>query len=134
VVLYGGGEGSTLATCSLFSTTMELTNSFPPVDALVEFSNKKLKEFDYVQFGEDVIKFSATATAVVIGVVSYVWTALQLWWEDNGETTQVNFIRFLVNVIDFIGAIAYATPKVYRWVQLNTNRLIDSVYFQYTFA
>ena len=112
---------------------MELTNSFPPVDALVEFSNKKLKEFDYVQFGENVIKTAATFAAVVVGVVSYVWTALQLWWEDNGEATQVNLIRFVVNVIDFIGAVAYATPKVYRWVKLNGNRLIDSLFFQVAF-
>ena len=112
---------------------MELTNSFPPVDALVEFSNKKLKEFDYVQFGENVIKTAATFAAIVVGVVSYVWTALQLWWEDNGEATQVNLIRFIVNVIDFIGSVAYETPKVYRWVKLNSNRLIDSLFFQVAF-
>jgi hypothetical protein len=108
---------------------MELVNSFPPVDAAVN----KLKEFDYVQFGEDLIQFTATVSAVVIGIASYVWTAFQLWWDDNGETVQVNFIRFVVNVIDFIGAVAYATPKVYRWMQLNTNRLIDSLFFQVAF-
>ena len=112
---------------------MELIQSFPPVDAFVEFSNKKLKEFDYVQFGENVIKFSATVSAIVVGIVSYVWTALQLWWDDNGEATQVNLIRFVVNVIDFIGVVVYETPKVYRWVQLNTNRLVDSLFFQVAF-
>ena len=105
---------------------MELTNSFPPVDAAIV----KLKEFDYVQLGEDVIKYTATVSAVVVGIVSYVWTALQLWWEDNGEATQVNLIRFVVNVIDFIGEFVIATPKVYRWAQLNTNRVVDSLFFQ----
>jgi hypothetical protein len=113
---------------------MELTNSFPPVDALVEFSNKKLKEFDYIQFGENVIQFTATLSAIVVGIASYVWTALQLWWEDNGEATQVNFIRFVVNVIDFIGAVAYATPKVYRWMQLNSNRVVDGIFYRVAFA
>jgi hypothetical protein len=113
---------------------MQLTNSFPPVDALVEFSNKKLKEFDYVKFGDNAIQFAATVYAVVVGVSSYLWTAFQLWWDDNGEATQVNLIRLIVNVIDFIGAIVIATPKVYRWVKLNSNRLVDSLYFQYTFA
>ena len=112
---------------------MELTNSFPPVDAFVEFSNKKLKEFDYVKFGENTIQFAATVYAVIVGVFSYAWTAFQLWWNDNGETVQVNTIRIVVNVIDFIAAIVIATPKVYRWVQLNTNRLIDSLYFQVAF-
>ena len=125
-----GGEGWTRPTCSLFSTTMELVNSFPPVDALM----KQLKEFDYVKFGDNVIQVTATAYAVVVGVFSYAWTALQLWWDDNGETVQVNTIRIAVNLIDFIAAIVIATPKVYRWVQLNSNRLVDSLYFQYTFA
>lgn len=113
---------------------MELTYSFPPVDALVEFSNKKLKEFDYVKFGDNVIQFSATAYAVVVGVFSYAWTAFQLWWYDNGEATQVNTIRIAVNVIDFIAAIVIVIPQVYRWVKLNSNRLVDSLFFQVALA
>ena len=115
---------------SLFSTTMELTNSFPPVDAMA----KKIKEFDYVKFGDNVVKYSITAYAIAVAVSSYVWTAFQLWWDENGEATQVNLIRIAVNVIDFIAAIVIATPKVYRWVKLNSNRLVDSLFFQYTFA
>jgi hypothetical protein len=109
---------------------MELTNSFPPVDAVIN----KLKQFDYIQFGADAIKFAATVSAIVVAAVSYGWTAFQLWWDDNGEATQVNFIRFTVNVIDFIAAIVIAIPKVYRWVKLNSNRLVDSMFFQYIFA
>ena len=109
---------------------MELTNSFPPVDAMA----KKIKEFDYVKFGDNVVKYSITAYAIAVAVSSYFWTAFQLWWDENGEATQVNFIRFVVNVIDFIAAIVIATPKVYRWVKLNSNRLVDSLFFQYTFA
>jgi len=113
---------------------MELTYSFPPVDSLVEFSNKKLKEFDYVKFGDTVIEFSATVYAIVVGVFSYVWTAFQLWWYDNGEAVQVNTIRIAVNVIDFIAAIVIATPKVYRWVKLNSNRLVDYLFYQVALA
>ena len=109
---------------------MELTESFPPVDA---FFNK-LKEFDYVKFGDNVVKYSITAYAIAVAVSSYLWTAFQLWWDDNAEATQVNLIRISVNVIDFIAAIVISTPKVYRWVKLNSNRLIDSLFFQYTFA
>jgi hypothetical protein len=109
---------------------MELTNSFPPVDDTIN----KLKQFDYIQFGADAIKFAATVSAIVVAAVSYGWTALQLWWIDNGEALQVNTIRFVVNLIDFIAAIVIAIPKVYRWVKLNSNRLIDSLFFQYIFA
>lgn len=109
---------------------MELTNSFPPVDDTIN----KLKQFDYIQFGADAIKFAATISAIVVAAVSYGWTALQLWWDDNGEALQVNTIRFVVNVIDFIAAIVIAIPKIYRWVKLNSNRLVDSLFFQYILA
>ena len=112
---------------------MELTHSFPPVNAFVEFSNKKLKEFDYIQFGDDVIKFAATVSAIVVAVVSYVWTAFQLWWLDNGETVKVNTFRFVVNLIDVIAAFVIAIPKVYRSVTLNLNRLVDYVFYQVAF-
>jgi len=109
---------------------MELTNSFPPVDDTIN----KLKQIDYIQFSADAIKFAATVSAIVVAAVSYGWTAFQLWWDDNGEATQVNIIRFVVNVIDFIAAIVIAIPKVYRWVKLNSNRLVDSLFFQYILA
>ena len=112
---------------------MELTHSFPPANAFIEFSNKKLKEFDYIQFGEDVIKFAATVSAIVVAVVSYVWTAFQLWWLDNGETVKVNTFRFVVNLIDAIAAFVIAIPKVYRSLTLNLNRLVDYVFYQVAF-
>lgn len=108
---------------------MELTHSFPPADAVIN----KLKQFDYVKFGADAIQFAATISAIVIGVSSYIWTAFQLWWEDNKESVQVNLIRFAVNVVNFVAAIVITTPKVYRWVKLNTSRLIDSLFFHIAF-
>ena len=108
---------------------MELTNSFPPADAMI----KTLKEFDYVKFGSDAIRFTATVSAIVVGVVSYVWTALQLWWDDNGESVKVNTFRFVVNLIDAIAAVVIATPKVYRSTVFNFNRLVDSLFYQVAF-
>jgi len=108
---------------------MELTNSFPPVDAMIQ----KVKEFDYVKFGDNVIQFSATVSAIAVGVVSYFWTALLLWWNDNGENSKNKLLQFLFNVVVFIAEIAVAIPKLYRWVQMNINRLIDSAFYQIAF-
>jgi hypothetical protein len=47
---------------------------------------------------------------------------------------QVNTIRFVVNVIDFIAAVVITIPKLYRWTQLNINRLVDSMFFQVALA
>ena len=109
---------------------MELTNSFPTVDVMV----KKIKDFDYVKLKNDVIDYSITVYAVVVAVSSYLWTAFQLWWDDNGEATQVNIIRFVVNLVDIIAAICYTIPEIYRWLKLNASRCADYIFFQYIFA
>lgn len=77
---------------------MEQTIGFPPADAL----QSSLRKIDYVKFGESIIFVVATICAIVVGVVSYASTAVQLWWCDNGETI-VNSVKINTNrVIDFI--------------------------------
>jgi len=76
---------------------MEQTFGFPPVDGLYN----SLRKLDYVKLGEDFIFILATICAVVVGVVSYAYTAFQLYWNDNGESI-VNSITTNTNrVVDF---------------------------------
>jgi len=77
---------------------MNSTLGFPPADDL--YSN--LRKIDYVKFGESIIFVVATICAIVVGVVSYVSTAAQLWWLDNGETI-LNAVKTNSNrVVDFV--------------------------------
>jgi len=77
---------------------MEQTFGFPPVDG---FYNS-MRKLDYVKLGEDFIFILATICAVVVGVVSYAYTAFQLYWEDNGKTI-VNSVKTNSNrVVDFV--------------------------------
>lgn len=54
--------------------------------------------FNYVNFGNKVIYYVATILAVIVGVVSYTYTALQLWWEENNEDVIFN-VKLLVNKV-----------------------------------
>ncbi len=91
-----------------------------------------IERFDAVALGEKVINFSATIAAVIIGVCSYVITALQLWWEDNGEVTVTRLIRFTFWIIDAVGATYYAgvtcRPIINYWVA----RIADTVLYNLT--
>lgn len=109
---------------------MQLSNSFPPVDAALN----KIKEFDYVKFGAKVVNYSVTVYAVLYAVITYIWTAFQLWWDDNGETVKVNLVRFTFNSVDFIAEIVFALQDLYRFLKRISIRLMDSVYFSYVFS
>lgn len=77
---------------------MEQTFGFPPADALYN----SLRKVDYVKLGNTFILTLATICAVVVGVVSYFHTAIQLWWCDNGENV-VNSIKANSNkVVDYL--------------------------------
>lgn len=90
---------------------------------------EQIERVDPVAIGEKVINITATAAAVIMGVASYVITALQLWWEDNGQSIITNAVRFTFIIADTIGAVYYAgvnsRPIINQWVA----RLADEVYF-----
>lgn len=108
----------------MFTTNTKLN----AIDALFT-AIEQIERYDYVAVGETVINITATAAAVIVGVASYVITALQLWWEDNGQSIITNAVRFTFLIIDTIGAVYYAgvnsRPVIAYW----GNRIIDRVYF-----
>ncbi len=92
-------------------------------------SLEAISEFDYIAVGEKVINISATVAAIVVGVCSYVWTALLLFWEDNGEVITVGATRFVINIVDFAGWCYHTGRKVRPVVTHNLNRLADAAFF-----
>lgn len=72
---------------------------------------ERISEFDYVAFGQTVINVTATTTAIVTGFVSYVWLALQLFWEDHGETITVGATKSIILTVDFAGNCLIAGRK-----------------------
>jgi hypothetical protein len=72
-----------------------------------------ISEFDYVEFGEKLITFFATIAAIIVGFTSYVYTAVQLWWEDNNETTLTRGFQFVIHTMDFAHEV-YIAGKDFR--------------------
>lgn len=85
------------------------TANFPPLDDAIE----ALKSVDYVKLGEQIIFLAVTVVAFVVAVISYAWTALQLWYEDGGKE-KIN--------------------NAQEWVKTKVNQLADTVYFTYLTA
>lgn len=88
-----------------------------------------LSEFDYVAFGDKVINATATVCAVTVAVVSYIVTALQLFWLEHGQVITVSAIRFVINAVDFAGDCYHTGRKLRPVVIHNLNRLADTVFY-----
>lgn len=82
-----------------------------------------LSEIDYVALGESVIRFAATAAAVVVGVCSYVWVALLLLWDEHGETVAVGLTRLAFATVDLAGEVLVLG----RDTRSAVNRLVASL-------
>lgn len=80
------------------------TVSFPPVDDALEF----LDNVNYKKLFLQVVTFVATVCAIVVGVVKYATFMIQYWYADGGKQNLVNF---------------------YQNIKLNTNRLVDFIYY-----
>lgn len=72
---------------------------------------ERISEFDYVALGQNTIKVTATVAAIVTGFCSYVWLALQLFWEDHGETVTVGATKSVILAVDFAGNCLIAGRK-----------------------
>jgi hypothetical protein len=97
----------------------------------VAFSSLEvISKFDYVSVGNKVITATATICAVIVAVVSYIVTALQLFWLERGDTIIINTIRFTVTLADFTGNCYQAGRKVRPQVNLAVNHLADTAFFK----
>ena len=108
----------------MFATNRYLTA------ADVAFSALDIIEgFDAVALGEKVINATATVCAIIVAVVSYIVTALQLFWLDNGKVITTRAFQFIITLADFAGGCYHAGRKLRPVVTHNLNRLADTAFF-----
>lgn len=72
---------------------------------------KMLDTMNYEKLILQIVTVVATVCAIVVGVVKYGMFMIQYWYEDEGKQKLVNF---------------------YQGTKLNTNRMIDSIYYSAT--
>lgn len=108
--------------------------AYPPVQ-LFHSAYDKLKEFNYVKFGENFILASATVFAVIIAILSYTFTAFSLWWLDNGDEVKkrsynalIFTITTTIELVDVIAAIAiYLKRNIPLWYNIG-YKTFDNLY------
>jgi hypothetical protein len=94
-------------------------------------SVEQIADFDYVALGESTLNVIATLTAIIIGVTTYVSTAVLLWWEDNGESTLIAATRFIFTMVDFAGACYYAGRNIRPVANHLTAQLADGLFYAF---
>jgi hypothetical protein len=75
------------------------------------------------------VNVTATVAAVVVGLASYLWVALQLFWEDHGDDIVVGATRFAFLTADFAGNVLIAGRNFRRVANFVTATLADRAYF-----
>jgi hypothetical protein len=90
---------------------------------------ENVSRYDAVAVGEKALTIIATVAAFIVAVTSYVYTALLLWWEDNGENTLIAATRFIFTVVDFAGACYYAGRNFRPVANRVTARVADGIFY-----
>ena len=88
-----------------------------------------IADYDYVKSGERIIALIATAAAIIIGVATYCTTALQLFWEEHGESIMTNALRAIIIAADFAGNCYYAGRDFRRFMNTESARIMDRAYY-----
>ena len=107
-------------------------NATPNAADSVFIALEKIEEFDYVAFGEKAIRFAATTSAIVVGLCSYIWLALQLFWEDHGDAILTFAFQTIVHTADFAHDLYTSGRALRRTLGYLLNRSVDNLYFSAT--
>jgi hypothetical protein len=98
------------------------------------FGLEKLTEFDYVNAGRKVINGVVTVAAVIVALCTYMWTALQLFWDEHGEGITVGVTRAVFNVMDFGGNCLLAGREMRFLADKVVAQAIDRAYYSVAFG
>ena len=114
---------------SLYKTTMFATNTQLSVIDSAFGVIEVISEHDYVKSGERVIAVIATAAAIIVGVITYCTTALQLFWLEHGERIMTCAFQTVTIAADFAGNCYYAGRDCRRFASTASARIMDRAYY-----
>lgn len=98
------------------------------LDALFTLT-EQIERVDYVAAGERIIHTAATIAAVIIGVATYLITALQLFWLEHGEAIITNAVRVTFLIADAIGTTYYLGRNLRPAANRLVAQLTDGIYY-----
>ena len=90
---------------------------------------EQVSEFDYIALGEKAITFALTFAACIVATATYVYTALRLFWLENGEQILTFAFVTVVNTADFAHSLYEAGQDLRRFTNYATAYIADSAYY-----
>lgn len=90
---------------------------------------EQIERYDYIAVGERIINIAATTAAIIIGVATYVITALQLFWLQHGESIMVDAFRIIVNLVDYTHELYQFGAETRRFIAKTLNYCMDRAYY-----
>ena len=88
-----------------------------------------IAEHDYKKSAERIIALIATAAAIIVGVITYCTTALQLFWEEHGERIITRAFQTAIIAADFAGNCYYVGRKLRVTANTASARIMDRAYY-----
>ena len=90
---------------------------------------EQISEFDYIALGEKAIAFALTFAACIVACTSYVYTALRLFWLENGEQILTFAFVSIINIADFAHSFYETGKDLRRFTNYATAYIADSAYY-----
>ena len=90
---------------------------------------EQISEFDYIALGEKATALTATFIACIVACTTYVYTALRLFWLENGEQILTFAFVSIINIADFAHDLYIAGCDLRRFTNYATAYLADSAYY-----
>ena len=124
-----GASASLPHTTNLYETTMFATNTQLSIIDSAFGVIEVIADYDYVESGERLIALIATAAAIIVGVITYCTTALQLFWLEHKERIITRAFQTVIIAADFAGNCYYAGRDFRRFMNTASERIMDRVYY-----
>lgn len=93
---------------------------------------ERIERYDPVAVGRTIIDKAVIAAAIIIGVATYIITALQLWWCDNGDRILTFAVQAIINTIDFSRELFILGQQTRRVINTLTARAADTAFYAIT--
>jgi hypothetical protein len=90
---------------------------------------EKIEKIDYVALSNKVTTNAATISAIVVGVCSYIWLALQLFWEDHGDQILTLSFQTIIHIADFSHDCYTSGVALRRALGTLFVRALDNAYY-----
>ena len=89
----------------------------------------RVERVDYIKLGERIIDKAIITAAIIYGVATYIITACQLWWEDNGDAVMAGAFKLIINLVDYTHELYLFGTETKRFIVKTFGFITDRLYY-----